>query len=208
MSAGTWFASGGLCYDGSDQCRLDEAELERVALEIAQSEAQAVVVSGTFSPSDPSQEERAAQILRKFLPPGTRVTISSEHGQLGLLARENSAVLNACLYKAGIPSSARLYFTANDGSVIFFQQAAESPLRCVACGPTNSLRGAAFLVSAADNTHCSGEGSPFSADRIVLDIGGTSTDAGCLVNGIHPRDSNSIALGGGSIVATRVSVLT
>jgi DUF917 family protein/N-methylhydantoinase A/oxoprolinase/acetone carboxylase beta subunit len=237
VSAGTWFAMGGLRFDGSEECRLSEAELERIASEIASSGAQQVVVSGTFSPSDPSQEERAAHILRTALADERiTVTVSSRSGQLGLLARENSAILNACLHstahrlaarvryslhKAGIARAAKLYFTCNDGSVMSFAKAAQSPLRCVQCGPTNSLRGAAYLVSnrkkdegISTNTHAD------TIDRIVLDVGGTSTDAGCLVRGVHPRDSNaeatvagmircnhrttdvvSIALGGGSIVS-------
>lgn len=70
-------------------------------------------------------------------------------------------------------------------------------------GPTNSMRGAAFLSN--------------NKDAIVVDIGGTSTDVGVLQNGF-PREAStrvkcggvttnfrmpdvfSIALGGGSIV--------
>jgi len=227
ICAGTWFASGGLRFDGREECRVSDKELEQIAALEEIQNADTVVVSGTFSPADDSQEQRAAHILRKTLPSSTRVTISSASGQLGLLARENSAILDACLSRtahraasntrralraAGVSTLAKLYFTANDGSVISLQKAAQSPLRCVACGPTNSLCGAAFLSS-------SGSQNDVEVDRIVLDIGGTSTDAGCLVRGKYPRDSNaeafiagvrcnhratdvvSIALGGGSIVS-------
>jgi N-methylhydantoinase A/oxoprolinase/acetone carboxylase beta subunit len=79
------------------------------------------------------------------------------------------------------------------------------PILTVASGPANSIRGAAFL---------SGQ-----QDAIVIDVGGTTTDIGILVNGF-PRESSievevggvrtnfrmpdllSIALGGG----TRVEV--
>jgi DUF917 family protein/N-methylhydantoinase A/oxoprolinase/acetone carboxylase beta subunit len=233
ISAGVWFASGGLRFDGSEECRIQESELKHIASEIRQNtQAQAVVVSCTFSPSNDAQERHAARILQESLPTSIRVTISSASGQLGLLARENSAILNATLFRtaqraavnarsalqdAGIPASARLFFTANDGSVVSFPRAAQSPLRCVACGPTNSLRGAAFLSQILHDKPIKDDGSILP--KIVLDVGGTSTDAGCLVEGRYPRDSNSeayiagvrcnhrtadvvsIALGGGSIVS-------
>lgn len=239
ISAGIWFASGGLRFDGSKDSLVNRHELTRIAEEIARSGASAVVVSGTFSPVDPNQEQEVAKTLRELLPSSIRVTVSAESGQLGLLARENSAILNACLvptarraaksaarafYSKGVSKTALLFFTANDGSVVTFQQAANTPLRCAACGPTNSLRGAAYLLSHQErnaqqkamtsNNNINNK----SMDRIVLDVGGTSTDAGCLVSS-HPRDSNaeayiagvrcnhrttdvvSIALGGGSIVS-------
>jgi N-methylhydantoinase A/oxoprolinase/acetone carboxylase beta subunit len=73
----------------------------------------------------------------------------------------------------------------------------------IGSGPANSIRGAAFLTG--------------SADALVADVGGTSTDVGVLVNGF-PRESSlgveiggirtnfrmpdlvTIALGGGSII--------
>ena len=229
ISAGTWFADGGLRFDGSPDCIVSKTELQQISAEIAKlGTVDAVVVSGTFSPADQSQEQYAAQILREALPLSIPVSISVDSGQLGLLARENSAILNAtlvptaqraarqaryALWEAGIPSNVHLFFTANDGSVVSFAKAAQSPLRCIACGPTNSLRGAALLL---DMEHVNEE---MDVDCIVLDVGGTSTDAGCLVNGRHPRETNaeariggvrcnygqtdvvSIALGGGSIVS-------
>jgi len=237
VSAGAYLASGGLRFDGSEECHINTEELKIIASQIASSSPSAhhVVVSGTFSPSDPSQEERAAKLLRLMFAEchcSVTVSISSAiSSQLGLLARENSAILNACLestarrvaarmraavHKAGIPRTAQLFFTCNDGSVVILDKAAKSCLRCVQCGPTNSLRGAAHLILSSTTT-VNKDRQDF--DRIVLDVGGTSTDAGCLVGGIHPRDSNSeayvagivrcnhhttsvvsIGLGGGSIV--------
>jgi len=77
------------------------------------------------------------------------------------------------------------------------------PVFTIASGPTNSLRGAAFLTGIHD--------------AVVVDVGGTTTDVGILKNGF-PRESTSaveiggvrtnfrmpdliaIGLGGGSIV--------
>jgi N-methylhydantoinase A/oxoprolinase/acetone carboxylase beta subunit len=81
--------------------------------------------------------------------------------------------------------------------------ALQYPILTIACGPTNSIRGAAFLSG--------------MQDAIVIDVGGTSTDVGVLSMGF-PRESAvaveiggvrtnfrmpdlvSIGLGGGSIV--------
>lgn len=99
---------------------------------------------------------------------------------------------------------AELYFTQNDGTLMRAADVRRFPVRTFASGPTNSMRGAAYL--------CDME------DAIVLDLGGTTTDAGALVRGF-PRDAGaavaiggvrtnfrmpdlvSIGLGGGSIVA-------
>ena len=83
------------------------------------------------------------------------------------------------------------------------EYAVKYPILTIACGPTNSIRGAAFLTG--------------KRDAIVVDVGGTTTDVGVLVNGF-PRESMiaveigkvrtnfrmpdlvSIGLGGGSLV--------
>jgi N-methylhydantoinase A/oxoprolinase/acetone carboxylase beta subunit len=83
------------------------------------------------------------------------------------------------------------------------------PVLTFSSGPTNSMRGAAYLSGASD--------------AIVVDIGGTTTDIGMLVNGF-PRESSvyaelagirtnirmpdvlSLGLGGGSIVETNGDV--
>jgi N-methylhydantoinase A/oxoprolinase/acetone carboxylase beta subunit len=79
------------------------------------------------------------------------------------------------------------------------------PVLTIGSGPANSVRGAAFLTG--------------SSDSLVIDVGGTSTDVGVLVNGF-PRESSqgveiggirtnfrmpdlvTIALGGGSVISS------
>jgi N-methylhydantoinase A/oxoprolinase/acetone carboxylase beta subunit len=144
------------------------------------------------------------------------VTMSHHLGRIGLLERENAALLNAALvdlarttvagFTAAIAASgitARLYLTQNDGTVMRAEAAMTLPVASFASGATNSMRGAAFL---------SGLG-----DAMVIDVGGTTTDVGELRRGF-PREANtvvevggvrtlfrmpdllSIALGGGSVV--------
>jgi N-methylhydantoinase A/oxoprolinase/acetone carboxylase beta subunit len=96
-----------------------------------------------------------------------------------------------------------MFFTRNDGTLIEASEVIELPVLTFACGPTNSMRGAAFLTGLKD--------------ALVVDIGGTTTDVGEVQDGF-PRlagtsvmvadvrtnfampDVISIGLGGGSIV--------
>jgi N-methylhydantoinase A/oxoprolinase/acetone carboxylase beta subunit len=96
-----------------------------------------------------------------------------------------------------------LFITQNDGTVAAAAHASALPVFSFASGPTNSMRGAAYL-SKLD-------------DAIVADVGGTTTDFGHLQAGF-PRQANtvvhvggvrtlfrmpdlvSIGLGGGSLV--------
>lgn len=147
-------------------------------------------------------------------------------GQLGLLERENASILNAsilmfaqrtirgfqeAMYRLGLHCP--LFLTQNDGTLTSAASAARLPIRTFASGPTNSMRGAAFLAGLDDNkTHSEGK------SVIVVDVGGTTTDVGVLLPSGFPRqaaafievagvrtnfamaDVQSIALGGGSRV--------
>jgi N-methylhydantoinase A/oxoprolinase/acetone carboxylase beta subunit len=142
--------------------------------------------------------------------------MSHQIGSIGLLERENAAVMNAALTgvaqratrgfvqalaAAGV--HAATYLSQNDGTLMSMAQAAEYPVLTVASGPTNSLRGGALLSG--------------RTDAIVIDVGGTTADLGALVGGF-PRESGiavdvggvvtnfrmpdlvSVALGGGTVV--------
>jgi N-methylhydantoinase A/oxoprolinase/acetone carboxylase beta subunit len=158
---------------------------------------------------------RAAEIVRSVIP-DARITLSHTLGRIGLLERENVALLNAALQTLGKTTvqafsdalreagvKAPFYLTQNDGTVALADIAAANPVHSFASGPTNSMRGAAFLTGLSD--------------AMVVDVGGTTSDIGCLVGGF-PREANNIvhiggvrtlfrmpdllpiALGGGTIV--------
>ena len=61
-------------------------------------------------------------------------------------------------------------------------QAARFPVHCFASGPTNSLRGAAFLSGLED--------------AMVVDVGGTTSDVGCLRHGFPREANNNVEVGG------------
>jgi N-methylhydantoinase A/oxoprolinase/acetone carboxylase beta subunit len=101
--------------------------------------------------------------------------------------------------------TAPFYISQNDGTLMNADFAADHPVLTFASGPTNSMRGAAFLSGLKD--------------AIVIDVGGTTTDIGVLQRGF-PRvaalavsiggvrtnfrmpDTLSIGLGGGSLIRT------
>jgi N-methylhydantoinase A/oxoprolinase/acetone carboxylase beta subunit len=206
---------GGHEYDGRPIVPFDEIGMRRAARRIRERGIRSVAVAAIFSPLDPSCEERARTILAEECPDAA-VTLSHDLGRIGLLERENAALLNAALVElarvtvAGFTQAiaasgftAPLYLTQNDGTVMAAETATALPVISFAAGATNSMRGAAFL---------SGLG-----DAMVIDVGGTSTDIGQLRRGF-PREANSvvevggvrtlfrmpdllsIALGGGSVI--------
>ncbi|MGC2414559.1 MAG: hydantoinase/oxoprolinase family protein, partial [Stellaceae bacterium] len=207
---------GGHDYDGRPIMPFDNDGMREAAREIRRLRLSAVAISSVFSPLDPSHEERAREILLAECPEAS-VTLSHQLGRIGLLERENAALLNAALadlarvtiagFHEAIGAShieAPLCLTQNDGTVMSAETAMALPVMSFASGATNSMRGAAFLSGLVD--------------AMVVDVGGTSTDVGQLRRGF-PREANSvveiggvrtlfrmpdllsIALGGGSIVA-------
>ena len=211
----TYMVHGGHEYDGREISPLNRQELARAVRDLRQQGARAVALSGVFSLVNPAHETEAAAIIREEAP-DLRLCLSHENGRMGLLERENAATLNACLGDMaaltirGIAEaleslgiSAPLFMSQNDGTLMDTEFAARFPVLTISSGPTNSMRGAAWLSGARDG--------------IVVDVGGTSTDVGALVKGF-PReaaveiqlagvrtnfrmpDMVSIPLGGGSIV--------
>ncbi|HJU16070.1 MAG TPA: hydantoinase/oxoprolinase family protein [Stellaceae bacterium] len=185
---------GGHDYDGRPFVPFDEEGIRQAARRIRDGGFSAVAVAASFSPLDPSCEERARDILAAECPEAS-VTLSRDLGRIGLLERENAALLNAALvdlaratvrgFTAAIAASgirAPLYLTQNDGTLMQAEAATALPVTSFASGATNSMRGAAFLSGLED--------------AMVVDVGGTSTDVGQLRRGF-PREANSVVEVGG-----------
>ena len=210
-----YLAHGGNEFDGRIITPFDEDEIRGIAREIATKGITAVAISSVFSPVNAEMEDRAAEVVAAEIP-GATVTKSNEIGRIGLLERENAAILNSSLRAladrtvaaferaiADLGIAAPLYLTQNDGTLMVSDFARTYPVLTIASGPTNSMRGAAFLSGLTD--------------AIVVDIGGTTTDVGMLAHGF-PReasvavqvggvrtnfrmpDVSSVGLGGGSLV--------
>jgi N-methylhydantoinase A/oxoprolinase/acetone carboxylase beta subunit len=75
-----------------------------------------------------------------------------------------------------------VFLSQNDGTLMDAAQAERFPVLTFASGPTNSMRGAAFL---------SGQ-----SEAIVIDIGGTTTDVGLLHKGFPRQAGSTVDIGG------------
>ena len=216
-------ASGGYNYDGRPIAPLNPEEIRRIAQSFKARGIGAVAISSVFAPVNSEQEEAAARILESELP-GVHLTLSGQIGRIGLIERENAAIMNSALLGmakrvvgsfrqalAELGIRAPFFVSQNDGTLLDPDSVVRFPVLTFASGPTNSMRGAAFLSGATE--------------ALVMDIGGTTTDVGALVNGF-PRESSiavdiggvrtnfrmpdilSVGLGGGSLVAASGSTVT
>jgi N-methylhydantoinase A/oxoprolinase/acetone carboxylase beta subunit len=210
-----YLAHGGHEFDGREISPLDENELLGIADNIRAKGIRAAAISSVFSPVNTDCESKARDILQRALP-DVHFTLSSDIGRIGLLERENAAIMNACLcdlarlvvdaFRSALDAcgvKARFYLTQNDGTLMDASYAERFPVLTFASGPSNSIRGAAFLSGVSD--------------AIVVDIGGTTSDVGALhkgfprpatvaveVGGVRTNfrmpDVFSMGLGGGSLV--------
>jgi N-methylhydantoinase A/oxoprolinase/acetone carboxylase beta subunit len=215
IGSNVYLVEGGHEFDGREIIALNEDEIKEIANRV-KGRVDSIAVVSVFSPISAAHEKRAGEILKDELGP-VPISYSHEIGSIGLLERENATILNAALMqvakstaygfqtalqKEGI-SDAKVFLCQNDGTLMAVDYAVRYPILTIACGPTNSIRGASFL-SAIEN-------------GIVLDVGGTSSDVG-VISQSFPRESAlaveiggvrtnfrmpdlvSIGLGGGTII--------
>lgn len=194
VNGGFFLVEGGHEYDGQKLVPMDERAVATAARKIRADGVASIAISAVFSPLISDCEDRACEIVMNEHP-DAHITKSSVLGRIGLLERENAALLNSALIKlarettiafsdaiAECRINAPLFITQNDGTVATASAARDFPVYSFASGPTNSMRGAAFL-SKIENA-------------IVCDVGGTTSDVGALTNG-YPRQANNVVEIGG-----------
>ena len=185
---------GGYEVDGREIAPFDAAAVRAAAEALKARGIRAVAITSAFAPVNATMEEQAAEIVRAVHPEAA-VTRSNAIGRIGFIERENAAILNAALstlaasvvaaFEAALKDlgiAAPLYISQNDGTLISASQAAAHPVLTIGSGPTNSMRGAAFLTGVQDG--------------IVMDVGGTTTDIGVLANGFPRESSVAVDIGG------------
>ncbi|WP_260287255.1 hydantoinase/oxoprolinase family protein [Peribacillus aracenensis] len=185
---------GGHEYDGREIVELDEARLYQIAEEI-NGKVDSIAITSVFSPVSQSHELRASEIFKEVLGEEISISLSSEIGSVGLLERENATILNAAVVNVAKTTAdgfinalknegieAKVFFCQNDGTLMSIEYAVKYPIFTVACGPTNSLRGASYLSELTD--------------AIVVDVGGTTTDIGVLVQSFPRESSLAVEIGG------------
>lgn len=206
---------GGYQFDGKVNSPLDEVAIANAARQLRVKGIKTIAVTGVFSSINADMELRAEEIIRNEIG-DVAITLSHKVGRAGLLERENATIMNACLadlsskvvnsFRAALKFlniKAPFYISQNDGTLMTASYVERFPVMTFASGPTNSMRGAAYLSGLKD--------------ALVADIGGTTTDIGMLSNGF-PRESSvvvdiggvrtnfrmpdvlALGLGGGSIV--------
>ncbi|NVK54731.1 MAG: hydantoinase/oxoprolinase family protein [Alteromonadaceae bacterium] len=185
---------GGYEFDGRDISTFNELEVRKAIRDMRAKGLRSAAISCTFAPINPCMEQRTAQLFAEEAPE-IALTLSSAFGRPGFLERENAAIMNASLAamaKEVVASFTRafdqlglsvpFYISQNDGTLISAQYAARFPVFTFGSGPTNSMRGGAFLTGLQD--------------AIVVDIGGTTTDIGALSHGFPRESTMSVDIGG------------
>jgi len=206
---------GGYEMDGSEISKIDEKEILNAFNELQNLGCNEIAISSVFATVRGDVEQEAYDIIKKHSP-RTNVSLSKDIGGMGLLERENAALINATLkplakevvesfeeLRSKLNFNCLMFFTKNDGTLIQSSEVIELPVLTFACGPTNSMRGAAFLSK--------------EKNALVVDVGGTTTDVGEVKDGF-PRQAGtsvtvadvrtnfsmpdviSFGLGGGSII--------
>lgn len=206
---------GGYQYDGRVNAPLDEEAIIAAAKDFKSKGIRTVAITALFSSVNGDMEERAGELLKEKMG-DVSLSLSHTIGRIGILERENATIMNASLADlardvvtsfrqalAKLNIKAPFYVSQNDGTLMNAEFVEKYPVMTFASGPTNSMRGAAYLSGVKN--------------AIVADIGGTTTDVGMLING-YPRESSvtadiggvrtnfrmpdilAVGLGGGSLV--------
>ena len=194
VSGPIFLLPGGYEVDGREIAPFDAKRVAAAALALREEGIEAVAIVSAFAPINAAMELQAAEIVRREHPLA-RISLSHEVGRIGLIERENAVVLNAALSSlalhvvaamqsaiADTGIAAPLFISQNDGTLISAAQASAYPVLTIGSGPTNSMRGAAFLTGVDD--------------AIVLDVGGTTTDIGVLVGGFPRESMAAVDIGG------------
>ena len=97
VNGGVHLVHGGHEYDGRALVPMDEMEVATAARKIRKAGVNCVAISATFSPLTSECETRAADIVRQEHP-DAHITLSSALGRIGLLERENVALMERVAY--------------------------------------------------------------------------------------------------------------
>src|SRR5690606_7646149 len=136
----TFIVRGGYNFDGAPIAAPNEQELAEAAASMRASGVQSVAISSVFAPVNDAQERCAETLVRAAIP-DCRITRSADIGRIGLLERENAAIMNASLAAladgvvrsfadslAALGLDCPFYISQNDGSLMAPQVAQRFPV--------------------------------------------------------------------------------
>ena len=171
--------------DGQVITPLDEAAVADAARRFSAAGVEAVAIGFLHSYRNPDHEQRAAAILRRYLP-AVFISLSSDVlPEFREYERISTTVMNAYLMPrmagyldrfmqrsriAGV--AAKPYTIHSNGGLMSTETAREYPVRTCLSGPAAGVVGAALVGKAA--------GFP---NIITFDVGGTSTDVALVAGG-------------------------
>lgn len=194
MGGHAYMLQGGYLYDGWPLADIDDEAVDGVIADLLAKRIKFVAIASAFSPMNAEPERYVGAKILKAIP-DAKLTLSHNFSKLGLLERENAAMLNTTLLPfaekvvSAFVAALRqrelrcpFFISQNDGTLMNAEFVKIYPALTFASGPTNSLRGAFKLTGLED--------------AIVVDIGGTTSDIGVLKSGF-PRESNNVIKIGG-----------
>jgi N-methylhydantoinase A/oxoprolinase/acetone carboxylase beta subunit len=189
---------GGYECDGRSSSKFHLQEVKDAVERLLEKGCEAISVVGTFSPLNGQQEQEAARIIQELAGTEFPISLSHQIGGIGLIERENAALLNSALKKVILEGfvcmkqaleqmniHAQLWLTENNGSLLSLDEAIHFPIKTIGAGPTNSFIGASKLCGIQE--------------AIVVDMGGTSTDIGIVEGGYARSSLQAAAIGGISL---------
>ena len=196
-----YMVHGGYEFDGRLISPLNKKEVKDCLLKM-KGEIESLSITGIFSKTLPDQELQVASWAKEILGKNVKISCSHQVGGLGLLERENATIINAALQAVALKMvkafketvsrlglSPQLFIGQNDGTLMSLEQVQDFPVLTISSGPTNSIRGAGALSQINNG--------------IVIDVGGTTSDGGVLIN-FFPRESTQATQIGGVLTNFRM----
>lgn len=188
---------GAIDHRGRETAPLDLAEVRQRLRSVRQNGITALAIVGKFSVRNPRHELEISELVQKEFPEFIPVTLGHRlSGRLNFPRRVTTAFLNASISRiqanfAGMVKKLmgrygigeQIFLLKADGGTMQLAESLVRPVETTLSGPAASIMGALALGSLEGHT------------VVTLDIGGTTTEIGVLVDGepLEERDGAVIA---------------
>ena len=159
---GVFVCNGARELDSPASTGPDPGELAAVAARLRTEGFRSAAVTSLFSPLDATAERMVGSYLHQHVP-GLRFTLSHSLGSIGLLERENGAILNALLVDEAdalateirhVAQLARLrvaaYVARHDGTAADIEHVRVHPITAVGARAAAAARGAVQIAGVTD----------------------------------------------------------
>ena len=154
-----YMVHGGYEFDGRLISPLNEKEVKDCLLKM-KGAIESLAITGIFSKTLPDQELQVAAWAKEILGDTVRISCSHQIGGLGLLERENAAILNAALQDVAskmvrafkdtvdhLGLSSQLFIGQNDGTLMSLEQVQDFPVLTISFWAYEQYSGCWGLIS-------------------------------------------------------------